>query len=188
MFCATLARAKAMLSDGPGIGVILDQTLNLEFALEDGLDGHVIPGGQVGRRLDDSLHAIQRAPATYSQPPDGGRVSALLRQHFADSRLDQFQSPFRPLRGTGGELLARDDFRWSGGKQDGGFGSADIDSDQQLVLRRSWGSPVLGRLGVIYLPIDCYDSSGAGSVAAELETILAKSLLGNMLLAGLSKR
>ena len=110
---ATFARAKAMFRDGPGIRVIFDQTFSLEFALEDGLDGHVIPSGQVGRRLDDSLHAVQRAPTTYSQPRDGGRVSALLCQHLANSRLDQFQGSFRPLGGTGGELFARDDFRRS---------------------------------------------------------------------------
>ena len=141
---ATLAGAKAMLGHGPGVGVILDQTLNLEFALEDSLDGHIIPGGQIGRRLDDSLQAIQRAPATDSQPRDGGRVSAMLAQHFADARLDQFQRPLRPLGGAGGELLPRDDFGRSGGKQDSGFRSADIDSNQQLVLRRVHvGSPVL---------------------------------------------
>ena len=46
---AAFARAESMFRHRPGIRVIFDQAFGLEFALQDGLDRHVIPSGQIGR-------------------------------------------------------------------------------------------------------------------------------------------
>jgi len=108
---AALAGSESMLGHGAGIGVVFDQAFRLELALQDSLDRYIVPGGKIGRPLDNPLDAVEWPAAAHSQPGNGGRAGAALRQHFADSRFDQIQRPLGPLRRARGELSARDDFR-----------------------------------------------------------------------------
>ena len=48
-----LPRAKSVLRHRSGVGVILHLALRAEFLLHDCLDWNVIPGGKIGRRLDN---------------------------------------------------------------------------------------------------------------------------------------
>ena len=65
-------------------------------------------------------------------------VSALLRQHLANARLDQFQWPGSgPLAVRVANSLRAMTTGGVGGKQNGSLGAANIDSDQNLFSSQS---------------------------------------------------
>ncbi len=101
---AAHARAESMLRHRPRVGIILQPARRVESLSQLLADGHIHPGGKIGRRLDNSPHPIERAAAANPDARNRRLVIALLRQQGAHRFHDQAQSALRALLRQGCEL------------------------------------------------------------------------------------
>ena len=131
--------AEAVFGDHAGVGVVLERAGDGEGGLEDGFDGDVVPGGEVGRGLDDAGGGVEGSAGT-----DADGAEGVLRGEVAEVVEDQVDGAPGSLGGKVGNSMRAEISGGSGGHDDGGFGAADIDVGEEVRHGGSGGAEGLG--------------------------------------------
>ena len=121
------------LGQGTGVGVVLESAGDAELGCEDGADGNVDPGREVGWRLNEPAIGVERSTAADADAGEVRRRGAVGGQGFAKEMDDLRDGGGGAGGGECGEDGTREDVRWIAGEDDGGLGAADVDAGEQAV-------------------------------------------------------
>lgn len=109
-----------------GVGVVVEGGGEVEGVLEDLDDGDGVPSGEVGGRENGAGGGGEGAAAGDA---DGfGGVFVIESSSVVEEGLDGLGG------GGGGEFVSVEDFAGGGAEEDGGFGAADVDAEEGVVM------------------------------------------------------
>jgi len=123
------AGAESMFRHRARIGIVLEPTTSVEGLRKQSTYRHIHPGREIGRRMDNSFHPIERAATANTDGRNRFLAKAVVRQQAARRFHDVIESVLRPPLRHGRELHASQRFGRTRREHDRGLGTTHVHAE-----------------------------------------------------------